>query len=175
MRAIWIQPDQSYLAERARLGLDKKDEVWDGVLHMVPPPAYQHEAIANELLLALAPIARRLGLLARTAGLFDWERNYRVPDLSIVREDHISERGLEGAELVIEVLSPNDESRDKFVFFAKLRVREIWLVEAKTRELELYELRDGGYVRRHPPLVSSVLGVPIEQRDGQLIVGDAVI
>jgi hypothetical protein len=29
----------SLLDERRRLGLDVVDEVWEGVLHMVPPPS----------------------------------------------------------------------------------------------------------------------------------------
>lgn len=62
-------------------------------------------------------------------------------------ENQVSERGYEGAEVVIEVLSPNDESRDKFPFFATKDVREVWLVEPKTRAIELYELRKGRYVR----------------------------
>ena len=175
MRAVWLEPDQDYLDQRHRWGLDRGDEVWDGVLHMAPFPVFEHELVASTLLVALTPLAKRCGLVAVAAALLEHEKNYRKPDLTLGRADQISERGFEGAELVIEVLSPNDESRLKFSFFAKLGVREVWLIEPKTRELELYELRDGRYVRQLPPLVSSVLGVPIEQREGQLIVGDAVI
>jgi hypothetical protein len=30
------------LAERQRLGLDLFDEMWEGELHMVPPPSAEH-------------------------------------------------------------------------------------------------------------------------------------
>lgn len=175
MRAVWLEPDERYLAQRHSWGGDRSDEVWDGVLHMPPFPMFDHELIASRLLLALAPIGQRCGLIAVPAALLEHEKNYRKPDLTLGREEQISERGFEGAELVIEVLSPNDESRDKLPFFAKLGVREVWLIDPKTRELELYELRDGRYMRQQPPLVSPVLGVTIEQRDGQLVIGDAVI
>ena len=133
MRAIWIQPDPSYLAERARLGLDKKDEVWDGVLHMVSPPASRHEDVVTRLLIVLYPICDARQLVVSMGGLYARDENYRCPDVIVGRSAQRSERGFEGAELVIEVLSPNDESRDKFPFFAKVGVREVWLIEPKTR------------------------------------------
>jgi len=175
MRVLWLQADEKVLEERRRHGLDRKDEVWDGVLHVVPPPSFIHERIVSELLVALTPIGKRLGLVVSMGGLFEHMENYRVPDLLVGREEQTSERGFERAELVVEVLSPNDESRDKFPFFAARKVREVWLVEPKSRALEMYLLWGGQYVRQQPPLVSSVLGVTIEHRDGQLVIGDAVI
>lgn len=38
MRAVWIGVPDRFLEERHRLGHDKQDELWEGVLHMVPPP-----------------------------------------------------------------------------------------------------------------------------------------
>ena len=175
MRAVWLQPDPSYLEERQRLGLDRRDEVWDGVLHMVPPPVSRHEDLVTSLLIGLSAICRPRGLVVSMGGLFGSDKNYRCPDVLVGRPAQRSERGFEGAELVIEVLSPNDESRDKFPFFAKLGVREVWLIEPKSRELELYELRDGRYVRHQPLTVSPVLGVTLDQREGQLVIGGAVI
>ena len=175
MRVLWLQADEKVLEERRRHGLDGKDEVWDGVLHVVPPPSLIHERVANELLVALMPIGKRLGLVVSTGGLFEHVDSYRVPDLIVGRKDQISDRGYERAELVVEVLSPNDESREKFPFFAARKVREVWLVEPQSRAIEMYLLWGAQYVRQQPPLVSPVLGVSIEQRDGQLVIGDAVI
>jgi hypothetical protein len=33
-----LEVPQAMLDERQRLGLDGRDEMWDGELHMVPPP-----------------------------------------------------------------------------------------------------------------------------------------
>lgn len=38
MRAVLLEVPEGMLAERCQLGLDGRDEVWDGVLYMVPPP-----------------------------------------------------------------------------------------------------------------------------------------
>ncbi|HSD87295.1 MAG TPA: Uma2 family endonuclease [Kofleriaceae bacterium] len=176
-RAIWINPDPSYLEERQRLGLDKKDELWDGVLHMVPPPSGPHETMTYELLFALKAAVDRAGLVIRggTTGVFGSDKNYRVPDISVARPDQISNRGFEGAEVVVEVLSKNDESRDKFPFYAKYNVREVWLVEPKTRAVEMYTLVEGAYVAI-PSLRSGVLGVELQPGEKlRVIDGERVV
>jgi Uma2 family endonuclease len=142
-----IDVTEAFLEERSQLGLDKKDELWDGVLHMVPPAFSQHGLLAADLIAALAPIARRRQLrILIEAGVFENAHDYRVPDCSLAKPEQISERGLDSAELVIEVLSPNDESRNKFSFYAKVGVREVWLIDPAARATEIYSLVDGAYV-----------------------------
>jgi Uma2 family endonuclease len=92
-------------------------------------------------------------------GVFHPSGTYRVPDLAIVAPDRISSRGLEGAELVVEVLSPDDESRDKFPFYASVGVREIWLVEPANRATEVFELIGSEY--RAIPFVEGVARSPV--------------
>ncbi len=53
------------LAERRRLELDGREEVWNGVLHMVPPPGGPHQDVGAELFLVLGPLAKRNGLRPR--------------------------------------------------------------------------------------------------------------
>jgi len=150
MRALVLEPDPKWLEERRRLGLDQRDEVWDGVLHVVPPATSFHQRLEGHLLRILAPIVERLGLeILPQSGVFDparGEANYRVPDLVVAHPDRISERGIEGrCELVVEILSPHDESRDKFSFYARLGVQEVWLADPRTREIEVYVLRGATY------------------------------
>ncbi len=149
MRAMWLEVPEEFLEERRRLGHDRKDELWEGVLHMVPPGSFVHGSVSDDLVAALTPMARRRGLLVRSGqiGVFDPNagQSYRIPDVSVARPDQRSERGLEGAELVVEVTSPNDESREKFPFYARVGVREIWLVDPVTRETEVHGLRDQHY------------------------------
>jgi Uma2 family endonuclease len=165
-RIITSNPDPHIVAERARLGIDKKDELWDGVLHMVPPPSSRHETIVHELLFFLKPVAERLGLVIRggNSGLFGTSKNYRIPDLTIARPESLSERGWEAAELVVEVLSKNDLSRQKFGFYASRGVREIWLIDPATRSAEMYALAEGAYVQM-PELQSQIIGVVLEWRE----------
>ena len=68
-----------------------------------------------------------------------------MPDGTLARPDQVSERGLEGAELAVEVLSPGDESLDKFGFYAKLGVREVWIIDTKTCATEIFTLANGDY------------------------------
>jgi Uma2 family endonuclease len=146
MRAVWIGVPEEFLEERRRLGHDKKDELWEGVLHMVPPPAHVHSRVQTDLVVALSQVARSRGLQVNVeCGLFARDDNYRVPDVVLARREDCSRRGVERAELVVEVLSPDDESRDKLPFYASVGVPEVWLVEPSSRAFELLVLRDGTY------------------------------
>jgi Uma2 family endonuclease len=165
MRGVHGEIPAQLLEDRRRLGHDKRDELWDGVLHMSPSPVTAHNRLARDLMRALTPIADRRGLevLMDPQALFDPDdrgdpnerpepriRNWRVPDLTVVHPDHVSARGTEGhAELVIEVLSPHDESREKLPFYALVQCREVWLVTVD-RAIEVYVLRDGSYVQHAP-------------------------
>lgn len=60
-RAVLLEVPQGLLEERRRKGLDVWDEVWDGVLHMVPPPSGVHQRFAFRLGVALDPLARAKG------------------------------------------------------------------------------------------------------------------
>jgi hypothetical protein len=57
MRALVLDPDTSGLEEmlerRRRSGLDRLDEVWDGVLHMVPAPSFAHASVTHQVGVAL--------------------------------------------------------------------------------------------------------------------------
>jgi Uma2 family endonuclease len=176
MNAVWLDVPEEFLEERRRLGHDKRDELWEGVLHMVPPASFIHGSISDDLLFALRPIAQRRGLLGRSAqtGVFDpqVDKSYRVPDVVIARPEHVSERGLESAELVVEVLSPNDESRKKFDFYARVGVREVWLIDPATRATEIYELAGNAYrtvAFEANRAASPLLGVTLEIVDGPLL------
>lgn len=126
------------LAERCRLGLDGRDEVWNGVLHMVPPPGGPHQEVGGELFLVLGPLAKRQGLRPHyETGLFRAADDYRVPDQLYCRPEQLSERGAEGAELVVEIRSKGDETYEKIGFYAELSVREMLIVHPEGRWVEL--------------------------------------
>lgn len=185
MRAIMLEVPEGFLEERRRNGHDRLDEVWDGVLHMVPQPAFQHNALGTQLLLVLNRVGSRLGLVPTyEPGFYDPVKglnNYRVPDLALVHPDHISKRGIEGrAALLVEILSPNDESRDKLPFFGQMGVQEVWIVDPNTRALEVYTSRDGvlhalapALGRHRSPLLgielATIPGPKLAIYDGELV------
>lgn len=175
MRVLLLEPDQEWLDERRRRGLDHKDEVWDGVLHVAPAPTSWHQRITTRLVEVLGGLARsaELEVIIETSILDprDHDRNYRTPDLLVIRPDRLIPRGTEGpVELAIEVLSANDESRDKMPFYAARGVKELWLVDPETRAVEVYVLRGGTYFAILPDDVGRVrapaLGLELQVVDG---------
>ncbi|CAN5663811.1 hypothetical protein BH18ACT2_BH18ACT2_00800 [soil metagenome] len=75
-----LEVDPQLLAERTRLGLDRHDEMWDGELHMVPPPSGPHQSFAAELAAELRGLARQRGpRVTHETGLFRNADDYRVP------------------------------------------------------------------------------------------------
>ena len=47
MRGVLVEVPERMLAERRRLGLDGHDEMWDGVVHLVPPPDGRHQRLGS--------------------------------------------------------------------------------------------------------------------------------
>lgn len=155
MRAVMLDVPERLLEQRRRMGADVFDEVWEGVLHMVPPPSSHHQRLGARLVANLLPLAEARGLVTlyetalRRKGT-GWD-DYRVPDLIVARHEHVSDEAVEGpALLVVEILSPGDETYDKLGFFAELGVEEVLVVEPLTKAVELFVLRGGRLVAALP-------------------------
>lgn len=164
--------DEGVLAERERRGLDKWDEMWEGVLHLVRPPTGRHQRAENELWLALRPAARRQDWLITTdTGIFAADDDYKVPDIAIYTPEAASERGVDGPpEVVVEVRSPGDEPYEKVPWYLVRGAKAVLIVDRDTLGLELYT--QGGRV---PPaadgsVVLEPLGVRVAPSGGTLVV-----
>jgi Uma2 family endonuclease len=175
MRAVMLEIPEEFLAERRQKGADRWDEMWDGVLHMVPPPTSEHQLFSTELIVALVSTVKALGLkIAGGMGVYrpgTGDRDYRQPDVVVCRPEHLSKRGVEGrAEFVVEVLSPWDESRQKLGFYAACGISEVMFVDPLTREFEHRVLREGAYLVALPDdrgaVRSPILGVTFTRVDG---------
>jgi Uma2 family endonuclease len=166
VRVMWMDAPEALLDERRRRGLDVRDEMWDGVLHVVPPPGGPHQGLSSEFFLVAGAIAKRRGLVPRMeTGLFRAADDYRVPDQLYCRPEHLSDRGAEGAELVVEVRSPDDETYRKLPFYAALGVREVLVLHPAPRRAELYRLVEDQLLPVQADaageLASDVLGVRV--------------
>lgn len=154
-RLVELPPD--VLAERERLGLDTRDEVWDGVLHMNPPPQYEHSRVQVQLFRHLDRLAAAQGLdVHPEVGLFNpahlTPHDYRVPDLTVFDPEIISERGLEGAAaLALEVRSPGDDSFKKLPFYDAMGVGEVVIVDRASAWARHWTRVEGRLVESHPP------------------------
>lgn len=174
MKVVMLEAPEGFIAERRAKGLDIRDEVWEGVLHMVPQPGYWHQRFGFELAMALEPHAKARGLaLSQETTLSragEETTNYRVPDWIVTRPEQRTARGATGAEIVIENLSPGDESHDKLPFYADLGVKEVFFFDPDTRGLELYVLRGGRLLATTSDsdglFHSEIVGVSFQKIDG---------
>jgi Uma2 family endonuclease len=133
------------IERRRRLGLDHRDEIWDGVYRMNPPPSHEHQVILQQLAELLGPLTRDSGLepVIQEFGLGTSEE-FRVPDGGLHRP------GATGvwhstAALVIEIVSPGDDSWRKLPFFAAHEVDEVLIVDPAERAVHWLGLAGGEY------------------------------
>jgi Uma2 family endonuclease len=175
MKVVMLEAPPGLLEDRRRKGLDHRDELWDGVLHIVPQPTEWHQGFAGELFVALKPIAEALGLVVRyEVSVFRpgaVKRDYRTPDMLFCLPSQLTKRGVVGpCELVIEVLSPNDETYEKIPFYSEVGVREMLIFDPDTRDAHLLVRGRGGLKPRRPSkkgvLRSEVLGVAFAKLRG---------
>jgi len=155
-------PDElARLAERRRaLGQDRRDEMWEGVLHMAPAPAFRHAVLAAQLAELLGPPARAAGLtVSADFNLGDSKDDFRVPDGGLHRPG-AAELWLPTAALAIEIVSPGDETWAKLPFYAAHHVDELLIVEPAEHIVRWFALSDGEY---RPVQRSGLIDLAAEQ------------
>jgi Uma2 family endonuclease len=136
---------QALLERRMKLGQDRRDEVWEGVLHMVPAPGHRHATLAAEIKTMLREPAVAAGLeVTDPFNLGDSKENFRVPDGGLHRPG-AAEMWHPTAALVLEILSPEDETWEKLPFYAAHGVEEILIVDPDAHELHWLALDAGLY------------------------------
>jgi Uma2 family endonuclease len=138
---------EALLEKRRRLGQDLLDEIWEGVYHMNPAPAGRHAYIVQQLAELIGPLARAAGLIPLLS-IFNLGESgdYRVPDGGLHREQE-DRVFYPSAALVVEIVSPGDETWDKLGFYAKHTVDELLIVDPQEREVHWLALQpDGQYL-----------------------------
>lgn len=155
---------EKLIARRRALGQDLFDEVWEGNYHMSPAPHRQHGELDDELAYALHPRAKQAGLRGSGPSNIGKPDDYRVPDRAYFA-DRDPQTFNPTAEIVVEIVSPDDESRLKFDFYFRAGVKEVLIVDPKARTVEWF-VRDerggspaGAGSGFHPAAGSSLLGI----------------
>ena len=136
---------EALLERRRRLGQDLFDEVWEGLRHMNPPPSGRHARVQAQLLAELHPLATAAALAV--LGQFDLgadEHDYRVPDGGL-HGDFTDRVFYPTAALVLEIVSPGDESWGKLDFYAAHRVDELLIVDPQEKTVSWMALEGGEY------------------------------
>jgi Uma2 family endonuclease len=159
----WVE---QLLEERRRSGADRRDEVWEGVLHVIPPPSVEHERLAHGLHVLLDPHASPVDLVVVGTVAIGTEDNYRVPDLALLRPGYASQWNPTAA-LIVEIMSPGDDTWEKLPFYAAHQVDEVMFVTPGERRIHWLGLQaDGEY---SPLERSRLLGVGGTELAAQLI------
>jgi Uma2 family endonuclease len=141
--------------ERAATGADKYDEVWDGVLVLMPLPNILHQRILACLDAIMTAILGYPGdnpnswfpginLSDRVEG---WTSNYREPDFAVFLEGNPAENHdthwVGGPDFVVEIASTDDAAWDKLPFYAEVGTKEVLIIDRDPWRLELYQLKRG--------------------------------
>lgn len=138
--------------------MDRRYELMDGELLMVPAPTTTHQTISQNIELLLvqharatdcgrvlhAPVDVVLGQGAR--------RDVVQPDIVFVsraRAQVVTEAEIAGApDLVVEILSPGTQDRDrgyKRTAYERSGVREYWIVDPESTSIDVFSLGEAGF------------------------------
>lgn len=147
------------IEERRRTGIDRYDEVWDGVYIVNPPPSFRHSTVAGLVFDLLRPHAEARGLVVRREVGIGRHDDHRIPDVVVARMADLDEKQhyLLTAAIVVEVHSPG-ERIDKRPFYLSRGVAEVVLVDPASGIVEWLAMasEEAGY---EPVMVSGILPV----------------
>ena len=152
------QPEevQTLIQRRRSLGIDTFDEVWEGSYHVAPAPNAAHAYLDDVLAVLLHPYAVAAGLVGTGPFNLGESGDYRVPDRGYHR-GRPTGTWLATAAVVVEIVSPDDETYDKFGFYAHHGVDELLVADPADLSVSIWRrVESGGYERA---LVSVLLGV----------------
>ena len=164
MKTVILDPSpvevEQLVERRRRLGLDHFDEVWEGVYHVVPAPKGQHGFVDDQLAYVLRPYADRAGLVGTGQFNLGEVDDFRVPDRACHRRFDGQQIWFPTAALVVEILSPGDETWEKLPFYAAHGVEELLVADPAGRSIRLFRLAgEGGGVGYEETGRSELLGV----------------
>ncbi len=147
--------EEKIRAELENAAEKRRDEVWDGVLVVPPLANNEHQRIVMDLAYAFASVVNR-GTDVVLPGCnvsdreTDWRFNYRDPDIAVYLSGNPARdcgtHWCGGPDLLVEVVSPGEDPRQKLDFYAKVNTREVLVVDRDPWALELYQLQAGKMV-----------------------------
>ena len=150
VKAVLVEVPEALVEERRRTGADRWDELWEGELHMVPPPSWLHQHLGTKLVRELDPLAEARDLVgAYETGLYrpGTDLDYRVADHLYARPELATERAWTGRprwwwSFAPPVTRPTTSSPST----PTLGVGEVIVVHPAERTVELFVLRGGRHI-----------------------------
>jgi Uma2 family endonuclease len=129
-------------------------ELIEGELFVSRAPGIPHQRVLNNLQFAFGTYLKNnpIGIVVPGAGAIFSNYDAVIPDLAFVSNERWSDivsndRFNAAPDLVIEVMSPGKENRDRDLLvkrqlYAKYGVVEYWIVDPENHLVQVYRLRD---------------------------------
>jgi Uma2 family endonuclease len=150
LQGLWTEEQYLRLTDQTNHFI----EFTEGSVEVLPMPTRKHQAISRFLLLAFLASVQRLGgtvfyapLRVRVA-----PGRFREPDLVLlldVNDPRNQNAFWLGADLVVEIVSPDDVERDtviKRADYAEARIPEYWIVNPQDETITVLKLENGAYI-----------------------------
>lgn len=166
---------------------EKRYEVINGNLIMVPAPGFEHQQFSVNLEFILVQYMRSKSLgkfLDAPIDIILDENNVVQPDILFISKENkgiIQEKGIFGSpDLVIEIISKSSRYRDIFTkkdLYQYFKVKEYWLVDPKSKSIQVlflnengkYDLYSEAYLEdedENPKVISKVIdGLEVDLKD----------
>lgn len=150
-QGMWHESDYLWLTDRGA----RRVEFVAGWLEELPTPTDTHQTVLARLFrLFDAHVGGLLGGVVRFAALRlrIGEGRFREPDLLVLqdaRDARRAERYWSGADLVVEVVSPDDPDRDyvaKRADYAAAGIPEYWIVDPPVGRITVLALQGDSYI-----------------------------
>jgi Uma2 family endonuclease len=135
---------------------EKRYEILDGELYMVPAPNIRHQTISLRLAAALFQHVKDNSLgqvLEAPCDVILSDENVVQPDILFVRKEHagiVTEANLQGPpDLAVEILSPGTANKDldlKRKVYARFGIQEYWIVDPEAETIEILVWSEAGYI-----------------------------
>src|SRR6266851_6637739 len=132
-------------------------ELIGGELFVSDPARISHQLLLQNLLMELATYLRKhpIGILVPGAGLILSDYDAVIPDIAFVRNERwdevvTGEKFTRAVDLVIEILSPGKENRERDLTFkrqlySKFGVEEYWIVDSENQSVLIYRLQANSF------------------------------
>lgn len=144
------------IEDRRARGIDHHDEVWEGVYVMSPLANNEHQRLTTLFAAIFVEVIDRSELGQSFVGVNltdqqdNWLRNYRCPDVVVFLKGNPAQNRdthwIGGPDLVIEIVSPYDRTRERIGFYEAIGARELLVVDRDPWQLELFRLSNGKLV-----------------------------
>ena len=149
IQGLWTEEQYLAMTDHSRRLL----EFDDGYIEVLPMPTDKHQAISQFVFLALLAFIQGIGGKVQYAPLRLQIRagKYREPDILLVRDANDPRRQNRywlGADLVVEIVSPDDPERDtkvKRADYAEAGIPEYWIVDPKDQSITVLRLAGDVY------------------------------